>query len=744
MMAGASPADGDRSGVPAERDSPGGEGDGDNGLVLNAFFGGDVRWSTMRSFRATAGARLAMSLLAFLLGTSGCQRYEEGKPPGAKPARSAKGEPAGEAADAARREAGDEGGVSGAGSGVTPPPAEKSPSVTYSALHDDEVKAILDLANKGRWEEAEARARALEARDPLDPASKRLLGWVEQQREQQRNKALEDRIREIDAKHSVFNPTLKDLLTESKDRGLPPRKDVRDMVDQIESTPYIPPSYGKTNRVEGVLFDFESQQGAMARILQKPVSIHLDDTTLSDIIFNVGQSEGINFVADKSLPAFQQKLSIHMERVKLSELLRYIARNLDLQFQVGDDLVWVVDGKDPKKALEETRVYRLRKGFLLPARFGPDEVVQTRVVQNNVQTVTEAQKLNAFVNDLAPATIALERAITNFFGGSKYMIDYERNIIVAKGTPEQLEVLTTLIEEFDRGLQQVLIEARFVTVGASAFQRLGVAWETDRNVFSTEQDTSTATALGIANPAFGISETFTNILNRPTLTATLSLLDQSGESQTLSAPRLTVVNNLPATISDGRTQYYYEEYQVKQQILERRSSSALVPSGKPTKIQSGASLEVLASVGGDGRTIFLALRPKVNSEVKLVPFATITDLDDQGKVVSTFDIKLPEYRTQEVATRVAVRSGETVVMGGVLERLQTTYVEAVPILGNLPVIGAAFRRRTEIDRPRYLLVFVTATLLGENGEYLIYDEPVTRSAGAASMTTGGAPAAPQP
>lgn len=656
----------------------------------------------MWSLRANTWSGALGGLLIVLLGLTACQRYEEGKPPRAsEPARG----------------------------------AAKPPKVAYSAFHDEEIKAILELADAGRWEEAEARARALEAKDPQDSAARRLLGWVQKQRELQRNRALEDRIREIDAKRSSFNPTITSLLTETKDRGLPPRKDVRDLVNQIEATPYIPPSYGRTNRVEGMLFDLESQQGAMMKLLQKPISLHLDNTTLNDIIFTIGQTEGINFVADRSLPAFQQKLSIHMERVKLWELLRYISRNLDVQFQVGDELVWIVDGKDPKKALEETRVFRLRKGFILPARFGPDEVVQTRVIQNNVQTITEAQKLNAFVNDLAPQTTALERAITNFFTGSKYMIDYERNLVVARGTPEQLEVLETIIKEFDRGLQQVLIEARFVTVSAAAFQRLGVAWETGRTTFDTEQDVTTATALGILNPAFGISETFTNILNRRSLTATLSLLDQSGESQTLSAPRLTVINNLPATISDGRTQYYYEEYQVKQQILERRSSSAIVPSGKPTKIQSGASLDVLASVGGDGRTIFLALRPRVNSEVKLAPFATITDKDDAGNVVSTFDIKLPEYRTQELATRVAIRSGETVVMGGVLERQQTTYVESVPLLGNLPVIGAAFRRRTQVDRPRYLLVFVTATLLSEDGQYLIYDEPMIRS------TTPAGPAA---
>jgi len=83
---------------------------------------------------------------------------------------------------------------------------------------------------------------------------------------------------------------------------------------------------------------------------------------------------------------------------------------------------------------------------------------------------------------------------------------------------------------------------------------------------------------------------------------------------------------------------------------------------------------------------------------------------------------LPESRTQSLSTRVIVQSGQTVVMGGVLEREQSTYVEAVPILGKIPLIGAAFRRRTEVDKPRYLLIFVTATLLSESGEFLRYEE----------------------
>ncbi len=331
------------------------------------------------------------------------------------------------------------------------------------------------------------------------------------------------------------------------------------------------------------------------------------------------------------------------------------------------------------------------------------------------------------MNDEAPTAPSLEKVIKELFTGSKYMIDYERNLVVARGTAEQLQVMEKIIEEVDRPIQQVLIEARFVTVSKPAFMQLGVIWETGRRMQAvrTAQDyTGLVTSQNVQNMGIGIQETFTNVLNSPTLSATISALEQSGESQTLSAPRLTVLNNRPATISDGKVQYYYEEYQVKQTVQQYYTASSFVPSGKPTKITAGAELSVLASISGDGRSIILALNPRVNTDVQLATYATLSDYDQDGKLQSTFDIKLPQYRTQELATRVVVTSGETVVMGGVLERQRATLVESVPVLGDLPLIGALFRRRTESDIPRYLLIFVTATIVKDTGEFLVYEDPV--------------------
>lgn len=600
-----------------------------------------------------------------------------------------------------------------------------APVPRFDESNDDEIAAVLELARQDRWEEARAKAAGILQFDPHNPMLERLHSWVVQQGQKHREQALEDEIRKVDAKNSVFNPTIPSLLAEQKDRGLPASKDVRDTVDRIENSPYIPEKYGKVIRAKGPLFDLDAAKGPTAKILEKEVSVHLDNVPLETVIVNLSQSAGVNIVADKSLPALKQLLNVNLEKVRLGEFFKYIGRNYELQFQVGPDLVWVVAATNKTSLMEETRFYRLKKGFVLPAQLGAEESTRTATTANNITIVNETQKFKKFVNDEAPVTPAIERAITNLFTGSKVMIDYERNLIVARGTPEQLAVLEDIIEHFDQAIQQVLIEARFVTLSKAAFLRLGALWETGRASQSlrTPQDfTGLVGSQSLNNLGIGIQETFTNVLGSGTLTATISALEQSGESQTLSAPRLTVLNNRPANISDGKVQYYYEEYTVKTIAQQYYTASSFVPQGKPTKITAGAELNVLASIAGDGKHIVLALNPRVNTDVQLVKYATLTDYNSAGQLQSTFDINLPQYRTQELSTRVVVKSGETVAMGGVLERQKSTLVEAVPVLGSIPVLGALFRRRTEVDTPRYLLVFVTATILTESGEYLIYDD----------------------
>ncbi len=595
----------------------------------------------------------------------------------------------------------------------------EAPPPPVSVNHDEAIRAVLDLAREDKWIEAEAKARELKAAAPTDAAVDRVYTWTLDSGQRRRERALETEFRQIEAKDSRFANDVGDVLLNPDARRLDLPPSLRRALDDVGRASEIPGAYGRVVERSAPLVGLGEQAPApLEETLRQPITLQADDLTLESIIFTVGKNTGVNFVADRGLPQFQRKLGVNLRDVPLSEFLQFVARQMDLHFEIGDHLVWIVEAKDAKKAaLEETRFYRLRRGFILPAQFGPAEIQETRVKDKDRETVTANRKLEDFVRDGAPENPGIEDAIQRFFTGSKYYVDYERNIVVATGTREQHAALEAIIEEFDRPVQQVLIEARFITITESAYQQLGVNWETGRPA-NVPRSAVNYTSINNAPVGLGLQKTFSDVIGDDSLTATLNAIEQTGESQTLSAPRLTVVNNRPATIRDGKTQYFYEEYTVSQTVLENRSSSSLVPKGKPTKLTAGVSLDVLASIGGDGRSILLALRPAVSQDVQLVTFATVSDLDANGRVASTFDIKLPQSRDQEISTRVVVQSGETVVMGGVIDNEQTTFTESVPILGKLPLVGAAFRSKTEISKPRYLLIFVTATLLSETGEFI--------------------------
>lgn len=586
--------------------------------------------------------------------------------------------------------------------------------------YTEEIDGILSLARKNRWNEAEAAAAALLSVAPNDTTVLRVYTWVKKENTARKESQLENQLRDISASGSRTNPDLKEVFSNKKTAGLQPRADLRESIEQMQNAPLIPETFGKVIESRVDLYPLSAEEEKMNIILEKDITIQVSDVSLHDIIFNIGKAENINFVADQSLAAMNTKLTMNVQNWKLGKFLKYVSQNLNVNFQIGSDVIWISDGSDPEKvkALEEVRCFRLKHGFILPAQFGADSVTTTSEVANNVTTITQNEVRQRFVRDGAPLMPSIEAAISTFFEGSQFQIDRERNLIIARGTYEQLATLEQIIEVFDRPIQQVYIEARFITVSEAAFLQLGVDWSTvaQAGVPSAVDYTGMGATYGVGA---GLTKTWTKIFGTDDLNATLYAIEQSGESETLSSPRIVAVNNLPATIEDGKVQYYYEQYTVTQQVLENRSSSTLVPSGAPTKLNSGVRLDVLASIGGDGETILLALKPEVNSDVQMTEFTSVTDYDTSGKPFKSFSIRLPQLNTQTLSTRVAVKSGETVAMGGVMERKQETFSESVPVLSSLPLIGNFFRKRSEIDKPRYLLVFVTATVISDSGEFVI-------------------------
>ncbi len=501
---------------------------------------------------------------------------------------------------------------------------------------------------------------------------------------------------------------------------------------EVEDRWVLPKNYGQTISITRNLGPMALPPGPMEKLVNQKVSMNLTNAGVKDLVMALSKIDGLNIIADEALQA-KKKLTISIRNVPLKELLSYIARNMGIAFYVGENTIWVTAGEDngggPKL---ETRIYKIRTGFTPILKGdqggaggggGHGTALKLGKVQNSEDTELE-DVLDAFLNDNPP-------------DGALYKIFPERNLLIVRNTLANLRVVEQLLAEFDQAPLQVLIEARFVTISDSDLREIGL----DIPDFSLDRGASNKSVIktlkGVTkfkdfkNAANGANITVSGILGNHTYQAILHLLREQSSTRTLSAPRITVVNNHTARIRKGDTLYYFEDYDLESVDMGNGGTrTQLVPSGSPTELDLGISLTVKPSIGNDGKTIQLALQPNIVQFLEWLNFqtsgnngsgnsgtTTTTGASDQpGGMVS-----LPKINVSTLQTSVVVNSGDTVVLGGTLESKNNKTVRKVPILGDIPYLGVLFRHTETEEEPRHLLIFVTATIIGSSGEFINYE-----------------------
>jgi len=191
---------------------------------------------------------------------------------------------------------------------------------------------------------------------------------------------------------------------------------------------------------------------------------------------------------------------------------------------------------------------------------------------------------------------------------------------------------------------------------------------------------------------------------------------------------VTVMNNRTARFRMGDNIYYFEEYDVETVSQGATGGSTietqtLVPTGTPVELALGITFDVRVNIGNDGRTVLLGLKPEIVEFIKWEDYTTYGegDGDDGGgdsEGGASTEVKLPRTNEKMIATTVGVSSGQTVVLGGMMENLKTKRVKKVPLLGDLPLLGVLFRHTENISMPSNLLIFVTANVINDRGEYV--------------------------
>jgi general secretion pathway protein D len=233
---------------------------------------------------------------------------------------------------------------------------------------------------------------------------------------------------------------------------------------------------------------------------------------------------------------------------------------------------------------------------------------------------------------------------------------------------------------------------------------------------------------------FGLAGVFTN----PQFQVVIRALNQKKGIDLLSAPKVTTKSGQRAIIEVVREFRYPKTYtppQVPQIGTTTTAGSQVVPVVvTPTTPQdwetrnTGVTLEVEPVVGGDATTIDLNLVPQVvefegfinyGSPINAVGVTTVggaNGISVSTPIILTQNvINQPVFSTRKVTTSVSVYDGQTVVLGGLMREDVQKVEDKTPIIGDIPLIGRAFRTNVDQHVKKNLVIFVTARVITPSG-----------------------------
>lgn len=287
---------------------------------------------------------------------------------------------------------------------------------------------------------------------------------------------------------------------------------------------------------------------------------------------------------------------------------------------------------------------------------------------------------------------------------SSYSISKQTGIVSVFASERQHKMVKKFMNDFEKmTMTQVLIEARVLEVSLSDEFAAGIDWG-QVSLTGLVTATGTLTAPTFSTPTTNV---FTaNIDLNDGLRPVLSALSRFGSVRALSSPRVMVLNNQPAVVNVSNNRIYFD-------IQTTQTASAIV-GGEPTVTRTGTVkstpegvlMNVLPTANLDTGEIILAVRPTVSKIT-----AQIDDPLNDGNLI-------PELSVQEIDSIVKLHSGQTMVMGGLMREDNTVSETGIPVLGDIPMVGALFRNHGDNIRKSELVILMRATIVpgGSNAD----------------------------
>ena len=413
------------------------------------------------------------------------------------------------------------------------------------------------------------------------------------------------------------------------------------------------------------------------------ISLNFQSVDVRQVLQIIGDVANTNMVISDSVTG---EIAMRLQNVPWDQALEIILRSKGLGMRKSGNVIQVAPATELAARDKEELESQKQKVDLSPLR--------SEIIQINYAKASDLKSL--ITSD--KSTLLSDRG--------RISVDERTNTLIVLESRDKLAEIRDLIGKLDIPVRQVLIESRIVVARDDYSRALGAKFGItaaggfgNSGLIGTTGSSSGANTV-ITTPGTIPAQNDRFNVNLPTagraggialallsskyiVDAELSAMQVEGKGEVVSTPRVITANGKQAEIEQGR------------EIPYQTSSGT---TGTTTSFKK-ASLR-------------LAVTPQITPDNRVLMDLEVTN-DTQGTNVSTGAGSAPAIDTRRVTTQVLVKTGETVVLGGVYQQDSGKDVTKVPFFGDIPVLGHLFRNDTTNTNKRELLIFVTPKILQE-------------------------------
>jgi len=370
------------------------------------------------------------------------------------------------------------------------------------------------------------------------------------------------------------------------------------------------------------------------------VTLEAIDADLTDLIRMLAAQAEVNLVLD---PAISGRVTLSLKNVTLDEAMKTVLESNGCIAQKQGNIVRIV-----KSQLA-------------------DGAMQSRAFQLKAISIADVQaELPQFLSD-----------------GGKLVLHAQTSSFVVIDRMEVLAAIEQFLASADVRERQVMIEAQLIEVALDKRDQFGLRWTWLDTNLHTQGITGTVTQSLLPPDAAG----FQVALGNDHFTSTFQALQSHGNTNLLSSPTITTVNNKEAKVEITEELPYVQATT----SIDSGSGGATTSTQTVEFVTVGVKLSVLPEIGDDNY-----IKMKISPEVSEAPTRF------QG---------IPVVKKRSAETTLLVRSEQTIVLGGLIRENLTDTETRVPILSSIPLLGNLFKSKDKTLVKVELLIFIKPRII---------------------------------